>query len=155
MRCDLSPLGFHAAVTDGVELMAIHPVAPNDRVHYVSYAGRDYASAAADALCLVNESKVIRKITQLNSRNSSIGKDFRDYEIPIATTQEFTNAYGNGILADARAAINSVLTQLQMIYDRGLSMSGNPISFTNGNADVMVNEVRSVLVIDVSGYFAP
>ncbi len=165
MRCDLSPLGFHAAVTDGVELMAIHSVEPNDREHYVSYAGRDYASAAADALCLVNESKVIRKITPVNSRNSSIGAEFRDYEIAIATTQEFTNAYGNGTLVGARAAINSVLTQLQMIYDRELSISlslvstpqnpllndqviawsGNPISFTNGNADEMVNEVRSVL----------
>jgi hypothetical protein len=137
------------------KLMAIHSVEPNDRVHYVSYAVRDYAFAAADALCLVNESKVIRKITPVNSRNSSIRTDFRDYEIAIATTQEFTNAYGNGTLADARAAIKSVLTQLQMIYDRELSMSGNPISFTNANADVMVNEVRSVLVADMSGYFAP
>lgn len=26
MRCDLSPLGFHAMVTDGAELIAIHPI---------------------------------------------------------------------------------------------------------------------------------
>ncbi|MFN0113011.1 MAG: reprolysin-like metallopeptidase [Blastocatellia bacterium] len=165
MRCDLSPLGFHAAVTDGVELMAIHSVEKNDREHYVSYSSRSYAAAADAAMCLVNDSKVVRKVNPRFSVNSSIGTEFREYEIAVATTQEFTTQYGSGTLSGARAAINSVLTGLQVIYDRELSIgltlvstpqnpllndqviawSGNPISFTNGNADVMVNEVRGVL----------
>ncbi len=159
MRCDLSPLGFHAAVTDGVELMAIHPVAPNDRVHYVSYAGRDYASAAADALCLVNESKVIRKITPVNSRNSSIGTDFRDYDIAIATTGEYAQAYGGGTVSGTLSSLNSWLIPLNVIYERELSigivLTANNSSviytnsatdpFTNGDANAMVDQVRTVL----------
>ncbi|MBS1792145.1 MAG: hypothetical protein JST85_30845 [Acidobacteria bacterium] len=165
MRCDLSPLGFHAMVTDGVELIAIHSIEQQDREHYVSYSSRSYTAAAEAAMCLVNESKVVHKITPMHSRNSSVGAEFREYEIAIATTQEFTTQYGGGTLPGARAALNSLLTGLQMIYDRELSISltlvstpqnpflndqviawsGNPISFTNGNADVMVNEVRSVL----------
>jgi len=165
MRCDLSPLGFHATVTDGVELMAIHPVSRDDREHYVSYASKDYQAAAEAAMCLVNEAKIVHRITLQHSIHSSVGGNLRKYEVAIATTSGFTNAYGSGTLAGASAAIATVLGSLNAIYERELSIqfvlagalqnpslndavisrSDNFIPFTDGNADAMVNEVRGVL----------
>jgi hypothetical protein len=82
MRCNWSPQGFYALVTDGAETVTIHPVyrssrpSRNDRRdegdttddnpgarrrsgEYVSYYGRDYATIAAKARCSVKESDIV------------------------------------------------------------------------------------------------
>lgn len=147
MRCDLSPLGFHATVTDGAELMVIHPVTQNDREHYVSYSSRNYAVAADAAMCLVNESKVIRKITPVNSRNSSVGTEFRDYDIAIATTGEYAQDYGGGTVNGTMSSVNSWLTQLNLIYERELSIwlvlvgNNSQVIYTNPDTDPFTNGV--------------
>ena len=151
MRCDLSPLGFHAAVTDGTELMAIHPVQQDDREHYVSYSSRSYAAAADAALCLVNESKVIRKITPVNSRNSSVGTHFRDYDIAIATTGEYAQAYGGGTVNGTLSSLTSWLTPLNVIYDRELSIgivltaNNDSVIYTNSATDPFNNGVLNTV----------
>ncbi len=159
MRCDLTPLGFHAAMTDGAELMTIHPVSQNDKAHYVSYAAKDYQAAAREALCLVNDSKVIHRILPSHSIHSSVGTNFRDYDIAIATTGEYAVAYGGGTLSGTRASVVAWLMPLTLIYERELSIRFNLVAnndqvlytnastdpFTNGDVGVMVDQVRGAL----------
>ena len=161
MRCDLSLLGFHAMITDGAELIAIHPVSRDDKEHYVSYAGKDYRVAAEEARCLVNDAKVRRRITPLHSVNSSVGEKFRDYDIAIVTTGEYALAYGGSPYQEVNVigSLNTWVNELNLIFDRELAIRfnladgneeliyTNPATdpFTNGNVDEMVDEVRSVL----------
>lgn len=164
MRCDLSPLGFHAAVTDGAELMAIHPVEQNEREHYVSYSSRSYAAAAESALCLVNDAKVIRKITPTASRNSSVGANKLSYDVAITTTQEYTNQFCGGDQSCTIGTLTTWFGALNLIFDRELSIHLNlvtnfsliyqfePDPFSNGILESsqqqgtgMVDQVRTVL----------
>jgi hypothetical protein len=160
MRCIWSPRGLHAFLTDGVETISIHPARWNNINYYVSYYGKDYATAAQEARCLVNDARIVSRFVPSHSINSSVGSTLRTYRIAIATTQEYTNApnLGGGTVASTITSLSTWLSAVNMIYEKELSIRLNliannqsviyqsePDPFTNGNVNAMADEVRRTL----------
>jgi hypothetical protein len=161
LRFSWSAQGLQALLTDGIELIAIQPAKAGQREEYISYASRDYAAAAATARCLVDERKIVRRISPSQAVNSAVGAQFRDYDIALATTGEYAAAYGSGTVSGTRATLITWVNHLTLLFERELAIglilvdsslndlviytNGATDPFTNGDANALVDEVRGVL----------
>ncbi|HMV87962.1 MAG TPA: putative Ig domain-containing protein [Blastocatellia bacterium] len=159
MRCDLSPQGFHALVTDGHQTFNIHPLEGGEL-----YAVEAGGTQDQTAQCLTAE---VHKINPGNSRIAgpltSVGPSLRNYRIAIAVTWEYSDSYGSGTNAGTVASLNTWLNAANAIYERELAIHLNLVNdtdilyttergftagtdpFTNGNVGTMLSEVRPVL----------
>ena len=123
LRFTWSAQGLHALLTDGAELMAVQPAPPGARAEYVSYASGTYLAAAAAARCLVNESKIVRRIQPAHAVNSAVGAVFRDYEVAIAATGEYTSFYGQGNVTNTLNSLSTWISHLSLIFERELAIN--------------------------------
>jgi hypothetical protein len=166
MRCDLSPQGFHAMVLSASQTIYIHPASAQPGALGSATYAIDSGEGAQDGQtqCLVEE---IHKVNPGHARTISpevaVGSTLRTYRIAIATTWEYSNAYGSGTNAGTVASLNTWLNGANAVYERELTIHLNLVNdtdilyttergftagtdpFTNDNVGTMLNEVRPVL----------
>jgi hypothetical protein len=161
VRFDLTPAGFHALLLSERGSVHISPE-ERERATYISYFGDAYLREAEEFHCEVVDDH-LRENGQLASEapaQISLGPVRRTYRIAIAATQEYVNApaLGGGSVQRALASIVTWLNQLNLIYERELSVRfvlvannvsvifpSEPDPFTNGNTRVMLDEARNLL----------
>jgi len=147
MRCDWSPQGFYALVTDGAETVTIHPVyrstrpSRNDRRdegtatddnpgarrrsgEYVSYYGRDYATIAAKARCSVKESDIVNNFAALHAARAADKLAANPVSYSVG---DHLASYRIAVATTAQMGgdINSVINWISgvnLIYERELSI---------------------------------
>jgi hypothetical protein len=147
MRCNWSPRGFYAIVTDGAELVTIHPVyrsskpSRNDRRdagdtadddtsvtrrsgEYVSYYGRDYATIAAKARCSVKESDIVNNFAAVHAARAAdkLAANPVSYSVgDHLATYRIAVATTAQIGGDINSVINWI-SGVNLIYERELSI---------------------------------
>jgi hypothetical protein len=144
MRCNQSPRGFYALVTDGAETVVVHPVyrsgrpsrndrrdatdedngAPRRSGEYVSYSGRDYAMIAAKARCSVTESDIVGNYAALHATRvadrlaaNPVNYPAGDHLATYRIAVATTAQYGS----DINSVVNRI-SGVNLIYERELSI---------------------------------
>src|SRR5205814_9846295 len=97
MRCDWSPLGFHALVLASDQAVNVLPARPDDHSIYLSLTDQSFAAAREDFTCSVADIHTINHgRTTRRTPNVPVGPTLRTYRIAIAATFEFCNTLGGG-----------------------------------------------------------
>jgi uncharacterized protein (TIGR03437 family) len=165
VRFDWSPRGLHALALTKTDAVSIAPLRHDDLTRYSSRYGQAMVQPQ-EAACLAEQLPDLREATaQATLARAAAPEAFafgsvrRNFRIAIATTVEYTNApnLGGGSVPSALASVNSWLNAVNVLYERDLSIHFNLAanndqlifaandSFTNGNANALLTEVRSVL----------
>lgn len=173
MRCDFTPLGFHATVI-GVSqgTVSIHPPEfqeLSDR--YVSYFGLAAGGGAETLACDFREPadgsglSPTREfdLQSIEAVRYQSGETLRTFRIAVAATWEYCNTFGGGRTADTVASIATWLNGVNAVYERefairlrlvdaptiifsaerGFTAASDP--FTNGSNGTLLGQVGPVL----------
>lgn len=171
LRFSVSPKEYHFSIYGpSFKQVSISQSTTNSNLYKVFYK-KDLATKDQQPKFHCSFDPMIHKSNEEASTqpNRSINGDqnLREYRLAIACTGEYTSYHG-GTSADAMAAINQTMTQVNAIYERDFSIkmvlvpnndlliytdsSSDP--FTNGNASLMIDENRdnTNLVIGSANY---
>ena len=141
MRCDLTPLGFHATVVGTAQgVVSIHPPEsqePSDR--YISYFGmaagggpeaiscdfRDPLGNSGATSAGHNPDHAQYREAEANSplaASYQVGESLRTFRIAVAATWEYSNSFGGGTTAGTVASITTWLNGVNAIYEREMAI---------------------------------
>lgn len=165
--CSWTPLGLRAWVRDGAETLRIQPLTDTTDsfpLDYISLVERVEAEQAQDAVCSaqVKEMAIVhaKRLAPERASNFSVGLTLRTYRLALATTREYTQDpnYGNNNETTTNTKLFEWVNAVNVIYESELAirftlvtntdlifLSNDPNEpFTNGNANLMADEVRAL-----------
>ena len=147
-RFDLTPQGFHALVLSAQGSTYVEPASKGGTTSYVTHPGQllpgevfkcgvteaDEAEAAARGV--TSRPPTLAGVTPKVTNGSTL----RTYRLAIATTGEWFGLYGAGSVANAQAAIASIINLVDAIYERDVAIrftlvNNTNIIFTNAATD--------------------
>jgi hypothetical protein len=126
MRCDTTPLGFHAMVLSTQGAVYVDPLWPGDVSHYVSYYERDLSPRGREFTCLVTGSAPQILRGGLVAAPPS-GANLRTYRLAMTATGEYTVYFGG--TAAAQAQITTTVNRVTGIYEREVAIRLNIVAF--------------------------
>jgi hypothetical protein len=147
-RFDLTPQGFHALVLSAQGSTYVEPGFKGDTTRYVTHPGQLLPGEVFK--CGVTEADEAEAVARgVNSRPPTLagvtpkvtnGSTLRTYRLAIATTGEWFGFYGGGSVANAQAAITSIINLVDAIYERDVAIrftlvNNTNIIFTNSGTD--------------------
>lgn len=155
-RLDDSPHGFSAFVRapDGVVL--VQPAVRGEGAAYVSFR-RDALGPSAAFQCRLDASQGGAAMLQapqpalLQSTQTSIGPNVRNYRLAVGATAEYTAFFG-GTVADGMAAITQAVNRVNGIYAEELGVqfqlvAGNDqLVFTDAGSEPYTNNQPTALI---------
>lgn len=138
LRCDLTPLGFHAQILSSrMGAIYIDPVSINDVTHYVSFFRKDMNRAArgghescgyvptADASAVLQGTGAVETLgttaPTANRVQVAVGGTLRTYRLALAATREYVVARG-GTSASALASMNTSVNRVTGVYEKELAV---------------------------------
>lgn len=147
LRCDLTPLGFHAQILSSrTGTIYIDPVSINDVTHYVSFFRKDMNRAArggrqacgyvptadpAGALQGTGAAETLSNGAPTANRvQVAVGTTLRTYDLALAATKEYVNARG-GTPASALASMTTSINRVTGVYEKELAVRLVLIANTN------------------------
>ena len=147
-RFDWTPQGFHALVLSSKDSIYIEPASKGDTTSYITKLGERMSGDVLE--CGVTEAdsaeatargvySQLAKSTGLTPEVSN-GSTLRTYRLAVATTGEWYGIYGGGSVANAQAAIVSIINLVDAIYEREVAIrftlvNNTNIIFTNPGTD--------------------
>jgi Metallo-peptidase family M12B Reprolysin-like len=146
-RFDLTSRGFRAQVIASTHTSYIEPFQLNDTGSYVVFNKADYPLDREPMRCSVTGAEVKSK-PNLLSKNSvaalASGANLRTYRLAVATTGEYTAAFG-GTKLDGLSAVVTTINRVNGIYERELAVrmqivaNNDLLIYTNGLTDPYTN----------------
>lgn len=164
VRLDFMPSGFHSMILSERGTFMVDPYAKGDTANYISYRKSDVQKTSSFS-CDTDRENAVKSITKttkgdfkpflpdaLFAPTVTSGTQLRTYRLALAATGEYTAAVGGGTVAGALAAQTTVMTRVNGIYERDLSMrmvviaNNNLIIYTNGTTDPYTNNNGSTML---------
>ncbi|MBP7866306.1 MAG: fibronectin type III domain-containing protein [Acidobacteria bacterium] len=160
LRCDFTPLGFHAQVISSQGTVYIDPFRAGERIRYITYEKRGLRRAAPFK-CLLDEETAGQHRPAVNMTPGlyaySNGTTLRTYRLALACTGEYATAVcnHNGVsvtVANTLAAMTTTLNRVNGVYERELAIHMNLVAnetsliFTNASTDPYTNDNASSLL---------
>lgn len=155
LRCDWTPFGFHALVLASGLTVTVYPETQSPDAPYVSIQAGEVTPSFE---CGVTD---VGRIGGEAAQGLQVatGSQLRTYRIAISTTGEFTQTVGGGTVSGALAALNTILTGINAVYERDLAVHVNLIAgltpviytnaatdpYTNGDTNAMIDQVTAAL----------
>ncbi len=184
IKLDFTTLGFHAMVLSPSGTVFIDPYSTGTIAHYISYYTKDHLPSeekrhfechtadepviidSEDEIMSTEEKKKVKDVLSADGFRSDDGQ-FRTYRLAVATTGEYSNAYG-GTLEGALSGVLNTLNRVNGIYERDFSVRMELVAdndllifldpatdpFTNGEPGDLIGETPDVIndIIGVSAY---
>jgi hypothetical protein len=180
MRCDWSPRGFYALVTDGAEMVTIQPVSSKGKSsktdrpdrgergagaadEYVSYYGRDYAAIARKVRCSVTEADIVGgfaaahaairagRLADLASGAGSVNYSVGDKLVTYRIAIATTQEFRNAY-GGGMANVNTWLNAVNVIYNRELSIHLSLISLFEPSTGQLGNGATDATLTQLRQY---
>lgn len=153
LKCDLSPLGFHAMVLSGrTGSWFIEPYSHGDRNNYMVYYKKDHPRPADDDfVCEVEGGREEPEAGPLEGTPEQGDCQFRRYRLVVACTGEYATFQG-GTVTLALAAINTSVNRVVGVYETeiGVTMqlvaNNNLVVYTNATTDPYTNTNGSTML---------
>lgn len=152
LKCDLTPHGFHAMVTNGTQgTYFVDPYSFGDRDNYVVYYKKDYPRPAGKEFeCKTGPGKPIDEPADPLDVPEQGSCQLRRYRLALACTAEYTSFQG-GSVALALAAMNTSMNRVNGIYEKELAVTmqlvanNNLLVYTNSITDPYTNDDSNAL----------
>lgn len=181
LRCDLTPLGFHAQIFSArTGTVYIDPVSLTDTQHYVSFFKRDMnrSARAETAACGFRDEDHAEDIAQARAFGEatnaaatanrvaiSSGATYRTFRLALAANREYVLARG-GNATTALASMTTTMNRVNGVYEKefGVRMVMVPNTnllittvanvYANGSGSTMLgqNQTRCDMIIGAANY---
>ncbi len=131
-RFDWTPQGFHALILDGGRAINVEPANTGDASLYIAYSGENLRG---NYECLVKDIENLQpsppiELPQIDAPQVAVGTALRNYRLAIATDYEYTQAYGNGTVAQTVSTLNTWVNGANVVYERELAIHLNLVNNT-------------------------
>jgi subtilisin-like proprotein convertase family protein len=181
IRCDLTPLGFHAQIlSERMGTIYIDPVSINDHLHYLSFFRRDMNRAARgghetcgfvppvnDPALQARQATIEADANLPTAQRSvqAVGTTLRTYRLALAANREYVMARG-GTTTSALASMNTSVNRVVGVYEKELAVrlvlvpntnlliTTTANAYTNNNGGTMLgqNQTRVDQIIGSANY---
>ena len=150
---DITPQGFHGMFQHNGKWVFIDPENRNDIGNYVAYYGSDAQPLESHQLdTVIGDTSLRTDLTSASpySNRPLIGTQLRTYRLAMAAAAEYTTFHGGKTLA--LAAINTLLSRINEVYERDLSIkfqlvaNNDDIVYVNSNSDPYGNTVNDATI---------
>jgi uncharacterized repeat protein (TIGR01451 family) len=125
-RFDWSSNGFNALILRSGDDVQIAPLTPGNTADHLSYFLKDVPAAKGIVMGCSPASPGALQETMLKISPGAVaitnGANLRRYDLAVAATDAWTNQYGGGTVNGAITAINTIMNQVNAIYQRELSV---------------------------------
>ena len=121
VRFGWTPLGFHAIILSSTGAIFIETFSVNDTENYMVYYMRDVPVPPDYKGCEVQSSPMLEEYLDGLPSEKLTGPTLRTFRLAMAATGEYTAQYG-GSVANAQAAIVTVMNQVNAIYERDVAI---------------------------------
>lgn len=133
VRFDLMPSGFHSMILSSRGTVLVDPYSKGDTANYISYFKRDVdkppfecdfdSDNAIPSMLKAKKANLEQFIPDAPSAPAVIsGTQLRTYRVAIAATNEYAVAVGGNTIAGTLAAQTTIMTRVNGVYERELSM---------------------------------
>ncbi len=124
-RFDWTPQGFHAILLTARGTVLIEPDGPNQTSSYIAYFQGDLPAGSME--CNVDTSTQedpLVAVKQFGERANlfSSGSALRTYRLAVATTAEYTQAYGGGTVGGGLAAVTTTVNLVNAVFERDVAV---------------------------------
>jgi hypothetical protein len=146
-RFDITNRGLRAQVIANTHTSYIEPYQNGDVQHYSVFNTADYTPDREPLRCSVTGSEVKSRSNLLSKNDVTMlasGANLRTYRLAVATTGEYTAAYG-GTKSDGLSGIVTTINRVNGIYEREISVrmqlvaNNDLVIFTNAATDPYTN----------------
>ena len=178
IRCDLTPLGFHAQILSRtMGTIYIDPVSITDPTHYVSFFRTDMNRAARGGYEACGFVSPVIDPAQHAATDAplaapagrqvqaAVGGTLRTYRLALAATKEYVTARG-GTTTSALASMNTSVNRVVGVYEKELAVrlilvpntnlliATSPATYANNNGFTMLgqNQTRCDQIIGSANY---
>jgi len=124
-RFDWTPQGFHAILLTSRGTVLIEPDGPNQTSSYIAYFQGDLPAGSME--CNVDGSTAdepLVAVKQFGERANlvSSGSALRTYRLAVATTAEYTQAYGGGTVGGGLSAVTTTVNLVNAVFERDVAV---------------------------------
>jgi type II secretory pathway pseudopilin PulG len=132
VRLDLLPNGFHAMVLSNRGTVLVDPYSQTDTENYLTYFKRD-VERSPEWACKFEEIEFVDKLLRPTERTSDLipdaaspevtsGAQLRTYRLALAGNWEYCNVAGGNTVAGCLAAMVTIMTRVNGVYERDLAI---------------------------------
>lgn len=135
VRFDMMPGGFHSMILSERGTVMVDPYSKGDTNNYISYYKRDVARPEGFS-CEFDSQNAVDSISRSKKRSLvefipdaaavapavTSGTQLRTYRLALAATNEYAVAVGSNTIAGTLAAQTTIMTRVNGVYERDLSM---------------------------------